>query len=27
VVADGVQVASAVPGSHGPRLACQVVSV
>jgi flagellar motor switch protein FliM len=27
VVADGVQVAAAVPGSHGPRLACQVVSV
>lgn len=27
VRADGVQVAAAVPGSHGPRLACQVVSV
>ena len=27
MVADGVQVAAAVPGSHGPRLACQIVSV
>ena len=27
VLVDGVQVAAAVPGSHGPRLACQVVTL
>ncbi len=27
VLADGVQVASAVPGSHGQHLACQIVSI
>jgi flagellar motor switch protein FliM len=27
VLADGVQVAAAVPGSHGQHLACQIVSV
>lgn len=27
VLADGVQVAAAVPGSHGQHLACQIVSI
>lgn len=27
VLADGVRVAAAIPGSHGQRLACQIVSI